>query len=350
MHIRQLKIKDVRNLSDIDISLDLGVNAFIGDNGSGKTSLLEAIYLLHAAKSFRSFQIQPIISYGKTHSTVYANRSDGISVGVRKGLKETKIKINKEYKNSVSQLAEIFPMVLIYQDLFAILDEGPSVRRKILDWGVFHVEPTFNDLWKNYNRALKQRNFLLKKQSSSHDLAIWDKQLVQFGEALNQLREKYILRLVPALNHILSLFNLPIVKLNFLSGWKNGLSLEAILEKNLETDRRFKTTSQGPHRADINFLSEKGVVKSEFSRGQKKLFLCALKFAQASLLDKKPIFLIDDLDAELDESAKKMLQNYIHELPGQIIITSLSELNLKSWNVSQKYKLKKGVVVNTVSI
>lgn len=163
MFIERLVVSNVRNIKELTVDFYNSLNIFCGLNGSGKTSLLEAIYLLHAAKSFRSNQIQPIIQHQQEHCTVYAKCRGDLTLGLQKSSKQTLIRKNGNALFSASELASTLPVVLIYQDLFSIIDQGPSIRRKLLDWGVFHVEPTFKFHWKSYQRALKQRNNALKK-------------------------------------------------------------------------------------------------------------------------------------------------------------------------------------------
>jgi DNA replication and repair protein RecF len=345
MVIEQLLITNVRNIKSLALEFSPQLNIIHGNNGSGKTSVLEAAYLLHVAKSFRSTQVQPVLRYNESHCTVFAKCSSDLTLGLQKSRGSTLIKRNQTPLLSAAELASLFPVVLIYQDLFSVIDQGPSVRRRLLDWGVFHVEPSFKDHWQTYKRALLQRNNALKQNFEDKVITSWDEVLANSAEQLSSLRTRYLNKLNQVLSPLLSKYELPEVSVSFHPGWKEE-NYKKTLTKNLKTDKRFKTTSEGPHRADLILTHQKHSLKQAFSRGQKKLFLCVLKFAQAELLNKSCIYLIDDLNSELDKTAEKKVMSYLVERESQVLLTALDPLPYQHLPDSKSLELKDGMLVS----
>src|SRR5690242_18446783 len=141
MILTELQIHQLRSISFLKCNLHHRFNLFFGSNGSGKTSILESIYLLSTGHSFRTREISPLIQYDKESLTIFARTSREDTVSLQKACHSpTKIILNKTACRSASEIAHFLPTVVIYQDIFEIMDAGPSQRRKILDWGVFHVK------------------------------------------------------------------------------------------------------------------------------------------------------------------------------------------------------------------
>ncbi|QMT58650.1 DNA replication/repair protein RecF [Legionella sp. PC997] len=326
MILSELKIHYLRNLLSINLGLSPRFNFIYGPNGSGKTSILEGLYLLSCGHSFRSREISPIISYEQSSLTVFARGQEQQTISIQKSYSEpTQIKLNKQFCSTTSQLAYALPCQIFYSDLFQIIDAGPSIRRSLLDWGLFHVKHNYLSLWKEYKRVLKQRNALLKQHAPLAHFIPWDKQLSQIATQLHALREEYFTQwkqeFITVLNRLCQ-FDCTI---SYYKGWdkkNSGKELEQILLESFASDKLKTYTQFGAHQADIFIEVNQNKAKHVLSRGQQKIILIALRLAQANLLHQNCLYLIDDLPAELDETHQKKLMEYLAQRAGQYVITS----------------------------
>lgn len=331
MILSELHVHNLRNLQPLRVNLHPHINFVTGLNGSGKTSFLEAIYLLGNGHSFRAREISSLVTYQQSALSVFTKTADEQTVSISKSLSAaTGVKINGTPCFASSQLAYLLPTQIFYQDIFQIIDSGPSVRRSVLDWGLFHVEHTYHSLWKNYRRALKQRNSLLKQQASAQQFAPWDKLLSDLANELDESRAHYVLKLNERFKIILHAFSDLSCQLNYYKGWdrkQEGIPLGSVLEATLAADRQRQFTHYGPHHADIMITIDEHKARFHLSRGQQKMVLFALKLAQAELLSRHCIHLIDDINAELDPTHLSRLIEYIKTNDSQFIITS----NTSGW-------------------
>lgn len=339
MQLLQLQLKDFRHFNNIEITLHEGINLIHGPNGSGKTSLLEAVYFLGMGKSFRSHQIQPIIRYEQAAcqiiGTLQTNSNQQITIGIEKNLKQnlSTIRIAGQTAQSSAELAKLLPLQIMNHQSFQILDAGPQHRRELLDWGVFHIEVAFFPAWQRFHRALKQRNAALKAQQDKAQIQLWDAELISQAEIITRLRQTYLDLYLPLLQEIIRyLENLPEISLSFLSGWDKQKSYEQSLQDNLARDRILGYTQNGPHRADLRIKVNQHEADEVLSRGQQKLLSYACHIAQAKLLEqltqKACIFLVDDLPAELDVFRIENAVHLLAQLPGQIFITAVNTASL----------------------
>jgi len=196
MHLTQLDIHQVRNLRDVQIKPCIRCNYIFGDNASGKTSVLEAIYLLSVARSFRTTHIKHVISHNKPALQVFAriqNKNlETTAVGLERSIQKTRIRINGTNVKQVSELSSLLPVQIINPDVHKLLEQGPKYRRQFIDWGVFHVEHDFLMAWQQYYRVLKQRNAALRKKQTKDTITLWDNQLIQYAKAITLARESYL--------------------------------------------------------------------------------------------------------------------------------------------------------------
>ncbi|MEO2281449.1 DNA replication/repair protein RecF [Pseudoalteromonas pernae] len=334
MSITSFSLSSFRNIEAASFSPQC-INIIFGENGSGKTSLLEAIYFLSHGRSFRTSKHRTVIREGTDKFVLHAKkRSNNLTIplGLQKNSQgETLIKIQGKPSRRISDLAQVLPVQVITPDSYSFFFGGPKERRSFVDLGVFHVEHEFFVHWQNFNKVLKQRNALLKsKPRELHSmLAVWDKEFVRLAEKITQLRESYIERFktlfFDRLCTELELLNdLEIV---FDQGWKSKESLLEVLKQNRESDLMRGYTSKGPHKADLTIKTSLGLVENAFSRGQLKLLLYALKVAQNSLIEqetgKQSILLIDDLPSELSEDTKGKVGKLLAHCESQIFITTI---------------------------
>ena len=284
--------------------------------------------------------------------TVFAKARNEETISIQKSSSNpTQIKLNNQFCSSTSQVAYALPCQVIYSDVFQIIDAGAAVRRSLLDWGLFHVKHNYLGVWKEYKKVLKQRNALLKTHAAYNQFVPWDKQLSKLANEIHILRHEYFGQWVDSFEKVLDKLSDISCSISYYKGWdrkKSGKSLDAILADSFVTDNHKQYTQYGPHQADIHIESNDTKAKNILSRGQQKIILMALKFAQADLLDKECLYLIDDLAAELDEAHQCSVLNYLAESKGQYIITSTSLVDADSIitpdQISQ-FLIQKGQVV-----
>lgn len=335
--IQQLTITAIRNLAPVTLQLSPAVNVLYGLNGSGKTSVLEAIHILGVARSFRTSRIKPVINRDARECTVFGRigtNSQVIPVGVsRNSQEETRqIRVSGESLKSTAELARLLPLQVINPDTFSLLEGSPKLRRNFIDWGVFHVKhQDFFPLWKRMQKALKQRNSLLRHgRINDFELTSWNLEFEKAATVIDQLRDEYIQKLTPVFNRVLSeLSDLNNLTIQYYRGWDRDRSLQEVLTSALERDMRSGYTHAGPQRADLRIRVGKGSAVDILSRGQLKLVVCALKLAQGFLYqemqNKQCIFLVDDLPSELDIPNRQKLCQLFQTMKCQTFITCVDK-------------------------
>lgn len=329
MHLNKLDIHHVRNILHASIEPCKKMNLIVGQNGSGKSSLLEAIYILGRTKSFRSHQIKQVINGNKDELIVSAlcEQTNGQcqQIGIQQSTKHYQIKIN-QIKSDKAELAYSIPVQLIHPKSYKLLDDGPHMRREFLDWGAFNHFNDFLPAWRNFRKALKQRNSLLKTKQSNQ-LNVWNTELAQYGTIVSEIRHKYLNALNPFFKDICRIFlDLDDIQLDYQSGWNSQLNLMQALADDQDRDLHYGYTHNGPHRSDFLLTIYNQPVREFASRGQIKLLVLALKLAQVKLIhtlnNKQVCVLIDDITAELDNENKAKLLAYLSSLDSQIFIAT----------------------------
>lgn len=319
-----------RCLSGVELELDPGVNLFVGPNASGKTSLLEAVFFLSRGRSFRSRRREALITHGQD-AFVLSGLSQAAPapavLGVRAGRSGTEWHVGGAIAAGIADLAEQFAAQVIDPEVHKLLEEGPGRRRRFLDWGVFHVEPSFLPTWRRYHQALRQRNAALKQGGGDEDLAAWEQELASSGEALARQRQLYLARLAAPLAEIGgSLLDRPIT-LAHNPGWDSERGLLEVLRADRRRDRRYRATQAGPHRGDVVVQVDGRAAKDHISRGQQKLVAAGLMLAQLEVQEQerpgRSALLLDDPAAELDRGNLARLMSIVQRMPGQLWVTSL---------------------------
>ena len=398
--IERLQISNLRNLTQVNLQSTV-CNVVIGANGSGKTSLLEAIFLLSRGKSFRHHQPKRYIQHHQNNTTVYARLNDSRTLAIQKQTDATTIlRLNQATVYNQSILTEQLPTLLIDPSTMDMLEQGSASRRQLLDWLVFHMKQGFHPQWVAYQRLLKQRNSLLKKtrqltQVQLAELKSWDKGLSNHAALIHHYREqvftewqpyfaKSVLQLLPSYAEQLSL--------SYNAGYDTNVALDVQLNERLEQDLQLGYTRIGNHRADIHVhwrsdntidnqptnkkvsssdhetLSKLPALKEQaanvLSRGEKKLLITALRLSQLPLLlnDNKdsasfdnnstsratPVVLLDDITAELDDRAIGILLSTLAQLPCQVFMTSLTDdivhLVNELWSKPRLFHVKQGQI------
>lgn len=344
--LSRLQINHVRNLQSVRLEELQSVNVFYGANGSGKTSVLEAIHLLAMARSFRG-SVKSLITHGQSHTTVFAQLTpSAIAIGVQRDLSgEVKIKIAGETVRTVAELAEHLPLQVINADSFDLLTGSPVARRQYLDWGVFHVEHRFFDQWQRFQRGIKQRNKLLRRgKITKEELSVWTRDVAASGEALSDYREAYFKLLNPRFKSIMAKLAPSLeggLNLWFRRGWDKQLSYQEALTNSEATDREQGYTHVGPQRADIRVMLDKHLAADTLSRGQQKLAVCGLKLAQGQLMSEMGhgycSYLVDDLPSELDRQHAGLVCQLLSEMNTQVFITCVHKKDILSvWPEGEK--------------
>ncbi|AQW58129.1 DNA replication/repair protein RecF [Vibrio owensii] len=335
MPLSRLIIQQFRNIKACDIDLSAGFNFLIGPNGSGKTSVLEAIYLLGHGRSFKSSLTGRVIQNECDELFVHGRflNSDQfeLPIGINKQRDgSTEVKIGGQSGQKLAQLAQVLPLQLIHPEGFDLLTDGPKHRRAFIDWGVFHTEPAFYDAWGRFKRLNKQRNALLKTARSYRELSYWDQEMAHLAENISQWRALYIEQMKTVAETICQTF-LPEfeIQLKYYRGWDKDTPYHEILEKNFERDQSLGYTFSGPNKADLRIKVNGTPVEDVLSRGQLKLMVCALRVAQGQHLTemtgKQCIYLIDDFASELDSQRRKRLADCLKETGAQVFVSSITE-------------------------
>jgi DNA replication and repair protein RecF len=341
--LQELQVTRVRNLSQVRLQ-ELGrINVFYGHNGSGKTSLLEAIHLLGMGRSFRGASIKSLITHDEVSCTVFGSTPSPssqsiITLGVeRKRSGEASIKVGGKTVRAIAELAEQLPLQVITADSFGLLTGPPGARRQYLDWGVFHVEHRFFSQWQRFQRCIKQRNMALRRgKLSQQELAAWTRDLSASGAAINEYRKAYFSALTPRFLETMARLapSLKGLELRFRQGWDSKCSYAEALEQSLSSDQEQGYTHTGPQRADIRVTIGGHLAADTLSRGQQKLVVCGLKLAQGQLMSEASgrscTYLIDDLPSELDENHSRLVCEMLATMGAQVFITCVEQEEIRS--------------------
>ena len=339
MSLGSLSVQNLRCLQQVELDLHPGRNLIIGANGSGKTSLLEAIFLLGRGRSFRTRNSERLITHGETRLVVFGRTSvsearavpAALGVQVTRG-EPTVAKIQGEFARSLANLSEVFPVQIIDPGVHKLVEDSAFRRRRWMDWATFHVEHGFVDVWASYSRALRQRNAVLKQVHAGSEavpqLAAWDVELAQLGERLEHSRRRMLEALQPHWQHtVMALAGLNL-ELGYFQGWARDSTLAAALEHSRERDLARGSTHAGPHRADVLLKLDGKLARDSLSRGQQKLAAVAMILAQLrmlkTLLSEAPTLLLDDPAAELDPQRLARFIDEVAPLNCQLVLTSLT--------------------------
>lgn len=337
--IIRLNISAVRNIKDISVSPGPGVNLFHGANGSGKTSILEAIHSLATGKSFRSSKLDLMVQNGSQSALVFVELVSSHKFGFVKAPKESPLlKLDGDHQKNWEAIARLLPILVLDSNTFQLADGGPQARRSFLDWGVFHVEPGFLSDWRNVKKCLAQRNLLLKKKPLvRRELLAWDEELSNCAESVDSSRRKYIELFLPLFEETYALLSPTLAEsfsLTYSRGWDDSKHLREVLAINLDLDIRYGSTQAGPHRAELQLKIGKDKAIDVLSRGQLKVLVMALRISQGKLLNSLgnnlTTFLVDDLAAELDVSNRTSVLGLLTSMSGQVFITAVDERDIKS--------------------
>lgn len=351
MIIQSLQVENFRHLASQKFDFDSRFNLIVGKNASGKTSLLESIYFLSQAGSFRTSRINQAICEGEDYFRVIAELySPKLDLESRLGIERTRgelqVRQDGETVKKRSHLAKLLPMLFLGPDTGTNLVGEPKARRQFMDWGLFQNYETYHRVWLRYERALAQRNAALKNHYSDSVLASLEEEMGDAGENLNTARKAFIEELSPLVIELLSRLVSPEIAwtVDYHAGFTEGKLREELAETRAR-DRQMTFTRTGPHRADFSLKCDGRLVAQHLSRGQVKLATIALMLAQIKLHQtmnqSSTILLMDDLTAELDQDKRVILLEELIAQKSQLFVTCLE--------VSEFPELADNALITTMS-
>ena len=351
MALSRVQVTDFRCLHSATLDLDPQFTLVSGPNASGKTGLLEAIYVLGRGRSFRTRRLEHLIRHGSERFVVFGEvntTTRRVPMGVEGSRAGLRAQIDGDKPASLAELALMLPVQIIDPEVHHLIDEGPSRRRRFLDWGVFHVEPIFVGHWQRYQQALKQRNAALKSRQPRSVVSVWDSDLVRSGELLSAARSRYAAALeAPARLIAHNLLGMELA-LGYRTGWAKEQGLAEALQGSWSHDQEFGATQVGPHRAELGIRLDGTAVKDRISRGQQKLLAAALLIAQIQLFPQeapvRPSLLLDDPAAELDEERLAGLIREVSAQSVQLIVTTLHGEFAAFGKPGSRYRIASGTL------
>ena len=333
--IQRLQIGGFRNIDSLSIEPKPGLNLLLGPNGSGKTSVLEAVCVLATGRSFRTSAMDTCIQRGAEQCWVSAKVA-GTALGWRR-VRGGTVSVRMDGAAVVrSELTQKLPLAIIHIEIHQLISGAPQERRRFLDRGLFHMEPSFYPAWQSYNRALQQRNALLRQTHTSavdlQQLKVWDARLREPAEVMTHSRRGYVSKLSDAFGALLrrSGFtnHLPrlreSISLSLKPGWPTGTAFPEVLEQSIEQDVRLGYTQWGPHRADLGVKLGGVGTRGLLSGAEQRVLAILLVLAQTDCWQQhsseaNSLLLLDEVGVELDERSRQMLTALILTLDAQTL-------------------------------
>ena len=336
MRVVGIEVRHLRILDNVNIEFSPQVNLLVGSNGSGKSSLLEAIHIIGSGRSFRSHRLRDIVTRGQSWLHIVGrtvgDNGTADTIGIAHSSDGLRIRRGGVDVRTASELATFLPTIAVTPDSYRLVTDGADMRRRIVDRLLFHVEPRYLDHFQRYRRALRQRNAAIRSGAGDGELCVWDAELAAAGEQLTSHRTRYLDRaLLPMREVVGRLVGKP-VDIQFYRGWDSDKSLIDACESLLTSDRMRGYTQAGPHRADLRFAIDGRPLQHSLSRGETKLFVTAVAIAQvrdlAGALGCPPVVLVDDLASELDSKSRCLCLAELNAIGAQLFLTAVPEYGL----------------------
>ncbi len=334
MRLESLAIEDFRCFESASIKPGPHLNVIYGPNAAGKTSLLEAIYILGRGRSFRATPNRSLIRQGSEAFCIVATLREGASrqtIGLEGRPGDTQARAGGEKVVKRSVLAETLPAEVVDAAVHHLVSGGPEQRRRFLDRGMFHVKPSFLGHWRRYLKALRQRNTALRQEQPVKLVRGWDTEFIMAGEAISEDREAHSHALLDEVNKLIPDLGLQNLAMEYRPGW-TGDSLKAALDESWARDSRLQSTQVGPHRAELAIRLVGVGTRDRLSRGQEKLVGAGLLLAQTRLIGQQTgragVLLVDDPVADLDRESLVRLVTVIEGLDIQVFMAALDPAQL----------------------
>ncbi len=361
MWLKKLTVCNCRIIKDSTVEFSPDLNYIYGNNGSGKTSLLEAISILSLGRSFRTSRISEVISYGEDSvlcsSIVESQEYGNKHIGIEKSSSSTKIRVNKQNIQSQAELSKILPVSIIHPLSHELITGGSSKRRRFIDWIAFYQFPEFHTLWKRYQMLLKQRNAALKSSKLSYALEHLTYELASLQAPIHQIRLEALDKFKSTIaTYIPETLLKHTAALSLKTGLPSGINLdtESIVcyyNSKHEYEKKIGRTIAGVHSADLQILLNSKPAASSASRGQSKIISLLFHIAQNLTITQHGIIAIDDLSAEIDNENYKQLIEFIPSLQRQIFISATEQPLLTGGNKNHTamFHVKHGVIKKHLS-
>lgn len=352
MGLKWLSVEGFRCIEGAELEPASGLNLVTGHNASGKTSLLEAIFMLGRGRSFRTSRREAVVREGLEQARVVGRMADGRTIGFEVTRAGWSARAAGQPLSQLAELAGLLPIQVLDPEIHRLVQEGPGERRRYLDWATFHVKPEFLEVWRRYQRALKQRNAALKSGQPSSALASWEAALAEAGPVLDRLREATVADLAGPVSEAGRRLLGSELQLGYRPGQPAGQDFAEALAAHRDRDRRAGTTQIGPHRADLMLKFDDHKARGWVSRGQQKLVAAALVLGQAERLAPlwggRGILLVDDPAAELDRDHCAALLELVSALPFQVFLTAMEPSAVPDIKASRRFHVEQGNVSQMV--
>lgn len=348
--LQSVEIENFRCIERASLEFHERGTGIVGPNASGKTSLLEALFFLGHGRSFRSTVRAKLIRRG-AHSFRVVSRlnteAHSLVASAEHGAGATQMRLGGRGVSGVADIAEVFPVQVIDPGVHRLIDEGSARRRRLIDWGVFHVKPDFIYGWRRYQRALSQRNAALRDVLEDRVVEAWDQDLIASAALVDASRLEYVRALQPHFVALASDLLGEVVEFEYRRGWPDDVDFATSLANARPRDRRYATTTVGPHRADLAIKVDGVMARDRVSRGQQKLLAAALILAQIKVQALfhpiiRTCLLLDDPAAELDVDKLGKLLVVIAELPAQLVASSVTAAGLHGIEIGRTFHVKQG--------
>ena len=336
MPITKISLNNFRCFKNLELSLSPGINFFFGSNGSGKTSILESVFIFSSGKSFKSSNLTSLINYDNDKFILKGfDNKKGYMVEIEKSKNKTiSISLNNN-KTNTSKLVKEFPCTPIHNNTFSFADASPDFRRKLVDRSIFIAEDNFSKVWFSFYRSLRQRNFLIKNNRIS-DIYNWNTKLADEAEKLTKYRKGFFEKTLNEFYLLINLLNpedvfdfFNFIKIEFSQGWAPEKSYLDVLNENKDIDIKRRSTTSGPHKSDIKFFINDIDARQILSRGEQKFFSIIWSCAQHEVLKKHyeidATLLIDDIKSELDERVFKLFSDLLNHINTQVIFSCIDD-------------------------
>jgi len=349
MKLDKVQISHFRNIDDLSLIANQNLNVFLGENGSGKSSILEALHYLGFARSFRTSKHKNVIKHDELGFTVFCSTvlQDGIQqkFGIsRFSNDKCVVNIDGQKSKRATDLASYLPIQIFTPQSSDMLLGAPKLRRRYLDWLLFHVEHSFNLDFQVFSKGLRHLNSLYKRDQQEQSLDYWTGLLSEKGQIISDKRERLLSE------HLIQLINANLAdflpefsfEISYYRGWEKGCSLADAILKNRQRDQRNGFLSVGPHKADLRIKTQGVNAHEILSRGQLRMLVAAMQLAQTQYLHeqtaKTSIFLLDDVGAELDEEKRKVFISRLNTSDTQLFVTAI---DVKQLEFLENYNDKK---------
>lgn len=346
MKITELRLRRFRCFNEAVLAPASRLSLFVGRNGSGKTSLLEALGIFSFGRSLRGSPLRSLESDDKSGlgwqvEVETLDHRDSTDVWRARGqANELSIWALAE-KKRISDAARAFPIQFLAPSRPGVVEEAPAGRRALIDWALFHVEPSYHETWKAYQRALNQRNKVLKGGEPTAHLEPWDALLVEYGEHIHDQRRRLVERMAEAISgEFAELAMGSKSEVRLVPGWGQAHSFRDALQAGRSLDQKAGFTRVGPHRADLLLSTRSQQASTVLSRGQQKLLNIAVLLALTAVvvedIEREPILMLDDWASELDPASATALWKRLGRYPGQLFLTGFEAMPKWTPKASEK--------------